>query len=683
MKQEQEKIYSIPNPVNPSKPIQIRMNGDMNRDLKYAQEQYKRGIEAAEMGRLLTNWRGSTSHINDEIMKALRITRERSREQSHNSPIARAYYNIVENNIVGPNGFTLKVNSTNAKGVLNTRNNDLVEAMFRRWSKVCDKSRRNDFKSMLSLVVRGVAREGEVLIRKHYFKPTKENPFGFALQLLNIDVLDTDFNAAEKNGIRVVMGVELDQFDCITAYYLNQDHTASYSAARQQKRVRVPVDEIYHVFFQEYPEQARGLPWMRGAMKAVHHLESYEEYARIAARAAASHMGFFTTTEDGAGGIETLADQKTDVGDFLSNLEPGVLQVLPKGYNFQKFDPAYPAAMLGDFIKSQKRSIANALSLCYNSLFGDLENVNYSSIRQNLVSEREMYKGLHAWLCNSLLNSIYQDFLREGFKNNAFIDRQGYQIPDFEIDSLMDEFHFTGRSWSWIDPKNDMEAAKIAIEIGTYTPERIAEMQGEDFHTNMVKTAAIRDEAKKLDIYIYKINDPEANALAAAEKEARQFAAQQAAANAQLAQQNAQAANDAQAKSLQAIDERMAVEVRALQQQVELSRNTKQGDINVTPTVKIEPAAVNVTIGTTKRTKTNVLRDERGLVVGMETVVYDESEKDEQSQEPVEQLQEEEIAEVLNVEIQDEIEQVQEVEEALDAALEQAETVEEEAANVA
>lgn len=681
MTQEQEqKVYSIPNPVHPKQPIQIRANGGDRNDFKYAQEQYKRGIEAADMGRLLSSWRGSSAHINDEILRAVRITRERSREQSHNSPIARAYYEIINNNIIGPDGFTLKVSTTNINGELNNKNNDIVEAAFTRWSKVCDMSRRNNLKSLLSIVIKAIARDGEALVRKHYFKPTKKNPYGFALQLLNIDMLDTDYNVAEKDGVRVVMGIELDQFESVTAYYLNTDNSASVYAAKKQKRIRVPASDIYHVYYQEYPEQARGLPWMRAAMKAVHHLESYEEYARIAARAGAGQMGFFSKSEDATVGADLLADEQDDVGGFLSNIEPGVLQVLPQGYTFQKFDPAYPAAMLGEFIKSQKRTIANALTLCYNSLFGDLEGVNYSSIRQNLLAEREMYKSLHTWFCNAFLNEVFQDFVREGFKNNAFVDKTGYRVPDFEIDSFMEDFVFRGRSWSWVDPKNDLEAAKIAKDLGIYSPSRIAEMMGEDIWAQMAETARVRDEAKRLDIYIDNINDPAANAQAAAEKEARDIAAQQAATNAQLAQENAKQAQQEQAKALKAIDERLVGEVRALQQQVELSRSVKPGDINVTPTVNIEPAAVNVNIGTSKRTKTNVLRDERGLVIGMETVVTDEETAEKQEEEPAETVEIADIPE-LNVEIKDEIAQEVEAERALDVAIEAAETTE--AADVA
>lgn len=677
--EQQEKIYSIPNPISPKNRIGIRVNGNVAA-INQIQEQYKRGLEAAEMSRVISDWHGSSSHVNDTIMSALRVIRARSREQSHNSPVGRAYFEIINNNVVGPDGFTLKLFTSDTKGNQNNKNNDIVEAKFKRWTKVCDMSKRNNFTSLLSIIIKAVARDGEALIRKHYFKPTPRNPIGFGLQLLNIDVLDTNYNVAEKDGVRVVMGVELDQFDCVTAYYLTNDESASAYSAKKQKRVRVPAAEIYHVYYQEYPEQWRGLPWMRAAMKTIYELERYEGYARIASQAGAAQMGFIVPNGESSGGAELLADEEEDPGSLISNVEPGVIQVLPKGYTFQKFDPVYPHAMLGEFIKSQRRAIANALTLCYNSLFGDLEGVNYSSIRQNLLAEREMYKALHAWFCNAFLNQVFQDFVREGFKNNAFIDKTGYKVPDFEIDSFMEDFVFRGRSWSWVDPKNDLEAAKIAKDLGIYSPSRIAEMMGEDIWAQMAETARVRDEAKRLDIYIDNINDPAANAQAAAEKEARDIAAQQAATNAQLAQENAKQAQQEQAKALKSIDERLVGEVRALQQQVELSRSVKPGDINVTPTVNIEPAAVNVNIGTSKRTKTNVLRDERGLVIGMETVVTDEETAEKQEEKPAETAEITDIPE-LEIEIKDEIAQEVEAERALDIAIEAAET--QEAADVA
>tara|TARA_Y100000589_G_scaffold280014_1_gene276217 strand:+ start:302 stop:481 length:180 start_codon:yes stop_codon:yes gene_type:complete len=57
-------------------------------------------------------------------------------------------------------------------------------------------------------VVEGLVRDGEVLVRHIR---NADNPFGYAIQLLEPDFLDKDYNVKTENGNRVVMGVEVNK----------------------------------------------------------------------------------------------------------------------------------------------------------------------------------------------------------------------------------------------------------------------------------------------------------------------------------------------------------------------------------------------------------------------------------------------------------------------------------------
>ena len=95
-----------------------------------------------------------------------------------------------------------------------------------------------------------MVRDGEVLIRHIR---NAENPFGYSLQLLEPDFLDEEYNTTNSdNGNRIVMGVELNNFNRPEAFWCFQgpDHLyddLSYGVGKSG-RVRIPAADMLHIF---------------------------------------------------------------------------------------------------------------------------------------------------------------------------------------------------------------------------------------------------------------------------------------------------------------------------------------------------------------------------------------------------------------------------------------------------
>jgi capsid protein len=107
-------------------------------------------------------------------------------------------------------------------------------------------------------------------------------------------------------------------------------------------------------------------------------LHGYREAELVAARVAASKMGFITSP-DGDGYTE---DDLEDTHAPVMSAELGSFEQLPTGMDIKLFDPTHPTSAFSDFHKAVLRGIASGLGVSYASLASDLENVNYSSIRQ-------------------------------------------------------------------------------------------------------------------------------------------------------------------------------------------------------------------------------------------------------------------------------------------------------------
>lgn len=444
----------------------------------------KRDFAGAGINRLTMSLSQSSRSINADLDSALAILRARARSLCANYDYARRFLSLVAANIVGANGPTLQVRKLTTDGkTLDKEANQAIETHWGRWSAVCDLRGLQTLTQMLHVVVKGVARDGEALVRT---VRNKDLPYGIALQLLEPDRLDETLNQRLGNGNVVRMGVELDSMLKPVAYWLLTQHPGeNYRVHAQQKYDRVPAADLYHVYVNERAEQARGYTWMHAVLLRAAHAQGYEEAAVVAARLGASKVGFFKRNGDPTSddAIKRMADAvDATTGALQMNAEPGEFIDLPPGYDFTSFDPDYPHQMYADFVRSCLRGFASGTDVDYASLSNDRASENYSSIRHGALESREAWKTGQEWLAARLLRPLFTDWLASGLITGAITWlNSGKPMKPELLSVFADAARFQGRRWDWVDPKNDAEASRLLIEAGLASRTEIAAGQGRDF----------------------------------------------------------------------------------------------------------------------------------------------------------------------------------------------------------
>ena len=92
------------------------------------------------------------------------------------------------------------------------------------------------------------------------------------------------------------MGVKLDKYKKPVSYYLFKEHPHNKQIGRHDRtHIEVPAEDIIPAYQLDRPEQTRCLPFMTTALNRLKMLDGYEEAELVAARVAASKMGFFTS----------------------------------------------------------------------------------------------------------------------------------------------------------------------------------------------------------------------------------------------------------------------------------------------------------------------------------------------------------------------------------------------------
>lgn len=443
------------------------------------------GFAGGAVGRLtasLATWSGS---VNADLDGTLVVLRARARALAANNEHGRRFMRLVEENVVGRRNPKLQVRVMRAasKGqpaALSKSINDAVEWHWERWGRTADVSgRHRSLYSLLRTSIKGVARDGEALLRK---VRDKRMPYGFGLQLLEADRLDETINARMTSGNVIRQGVELDSMQRAVAYYIKTQHPGDAGFVPGRPGVeRVPAGEMYHLFLPERAEQVRGYTWMHAVILRGSIIHRFEEAAVVAAEIGASKVAALERAEEAPDVIASMADEQVG-GSLQMNVQAGELFELPAGVKLNSWNPEYPHANFDSFLKACLRGLASGLNVAAHNLTGDMTDVNYSSARIAEMSERESWMGLQDWLIDSLMLPMYEDWLDVAMLQGAitFIG-SGDRIYIDKLDVIKAASRFQGRRWAWVDPAKEADAQEKLLANKLTSRTRIAAEQGEEF----------------------------------------------------------------------------------------------------------------------------------------------------------------------------------------------------------
>lgn len=438
-------------------------------DIKKVINAPARSYDIAKIDRLTSSFLAPVTTGDSELRYSLAIARARSRELERNNDYARKFLNMCENNIVGRSGFTLKNLAKDPNGKLDKRANDAIEWEWWRWGRKgnCTVDRKMSFLGVQKLFIRTVARDGEFLARKiRGFK----NPWRFALQILEADVLDEALNVESGNGKnKIRMGIEYDEWNCPVAYHLRKKHPGdayiTIAAGTAKEYIRVPAADMIHCYIPERSTQGRGIPWMHTAARRMNQTGEYEYAEVVAARSGASKMGFYEK-KDPMGMGQLTPDETDSQGNPISHIEAGIIEKLPPGYEFKEFDPKHPTTQFGAFIKATLRGVSSGLGVSYNSLANDLEGVNFSSMRVGAIDERDNWKNLQGWMIEDFLDQLFGDWLGM----TLLTDRLTLPFSKYEKFNAPD---WRGRTFDWVDPEKDINAELSCVKAKWKTERQV------------------------------------------------------------------------------------------------------------------------------------------------------------------------------------------------------------------
>ncbi|MBW2342514.1 MAG: phage portal protein [Deltaproteobacteria bacterium] len=451
---------------------------------------YAGPYEGAAYGRRMSTWGTSTAGANTTLFSSLGTLRARSRQLVRNDPLATGGMDTLVANLVGT-GITprwlLKDPDLKAE----------IQELWADWVLEADADEICDFYGLQSLLTRGIIEGGHMLVRFRPRRPESGFSVPLQLQLLEGDHLDETYNSMAPNGNEIRMGIEINKAGKRAAYWLWKEHPGEsfLTSGDHSKRIRVPASEIIHVFRPLRAGQLLGTPWLASVIVTQHETNQFDD-AEIVRKKGAAMFGGFITEMPGESVDYPPLGKKTDddsEGRDVVALEPGTFPVLPTGMDVKFSNPADVGGGYEAFTKRQDRRAARGFGgLTYEKFSGNLEDVNYSSIRAgNLEFQRICKQTIYTVLVFQFCRRVTQRWVDTAVLSRGLImpdytsNRRKYHRIKWDIDG-----------WPWVDPLKDVQAEKDAVRSGFKSRSQVV---GERGHDSEVVDEEISRDNKRAD----------------------------------------------------------------------------------------------------------------------------------------------------------------------------------------
>jgi lambda family phage portal protein len=412
--------------------------------------------DGATHSRRTAGWHVRATDANAEIAPSLAILRDRHRDLARNNPWARRAIQAIINNWIGP-------------GLQAQWTDPGTQALWRSWfeSVAIDADGRSHGYGLQSLIARTVVESGECLVRRRPRRPEEGLPIPLQIQVLEPDYLDHAKTATLPTGGWITAGVEFNPFGRRVAYWLFPEHPGS-TKRRGIASVRYDAADFLHCYRLDRPGQVRGVVWGAGAMLRLRMLDDYADAQLERQRIAACYMAFVRDTD-----MVGAADVTTDL---VEKLEPGAIEILPSGKDMTFASPPQPEDDK-EFKLSILQAIAADYGLPYETLTGDLSQVNFSSAR---MGWNEFSRNIADWRWNLLAPQVLNPLVGWFAEAAALVgvDTAG-AVPLWSAPARV-----------MVDESREIPAIRDKIRAGLISLPEAIRQQGYDPETVVRETAA-------------------------------------------------------------------------------------------------------------------------------------------------------------------------------------------------
>ncbi|WP_342640929.1 phage portal protein [Rhodoligotrophos ferricapiens] len=416
------------------------------------------GYEGASQSPRMARWLAPKAGPNALAQTGLATLRDRSRDMVRNNGIADSAVDTIVTNTIGT-GIVPQFQTPDPEF-----NRKLAE-LWLEWTDEADADGRLDFYGLQALAVRSMVEAGEVFARLRTRRIEDGLSVPFQVQLIESEFCPLNKNE-DSGANKIRAGIEFDPIGRRLMYHLYRSHpddlTYGY-LGNVLEIVPVPAAEVAHLASIRRPGMVRGEPWLTRALVKLHDLDKYDDAQLMRQQLAALFAGFVIEDipEDYDENEGPLGSPVDPDGYAVEPLEPGTMQLLPRGKDVKFSEPPDPGNSYVEFMRQQLRAIAVSAGVLYEQLTGDYSQVNDRTFR---ASVNEFRRRCAMWQHDLVVFQFCRPVVRQwatlGILAGKIVPPRGINL------GMIARPKWVPQGWDYINPVQDVQARTAEVRAG-------------------------------------------------------------------------------------------------------------------------------------------------------------------------------------------------------------------------
>lgn len=431
--------------------------------------------DAAGYGRRMRGWTPPSTGPN-RATEGLQTIRNRSRDASRNDWTGEAAITKWTTNLIGI-GITPRF-----KLIKDKVRKQAITLLFGDFVNRADADGVLDLFGMQTLSVRSWLEAGEVFIRRRYRRMNGGLPVPMQVQLIEADYVPM-LDATQWPGMSlsnyIRSGIEFDKNGQRVAYWMYKVHPGDkqISVIGADQLIRVPAEEIRHMFCPLRPGQLRGVPVLAPVLARLRNVNDFDDAVLERQKLANLFVAFITRTMPGADAdidIDPLTNMPIEYagGEALAGMQPGLTQELDPGQDVKFANPPEPGTTYSDYMRTNHMGTAAAAGLPYEIFSGDIANVSDRTLRVIIqefrrLAEQRQWQVIIPMFCRPVV---------EWFADAALLAG----LISFDEAADVCRAEHAPHGWQYIHPVQDPQGKKMEVDAGFRSRSSVIAERGDD-----------------------------------------------------------------------------------------------------------------------------------------------------------------------------------------------------------
>lgn len=437
--------------------------------------------DAAGSGRRMRGWTPPTSGPNRAI-EGLQKIRDRARDTTRNDWSGESGLQKWVTNLVGVGIVPRLKKGSKAK-------RETLADLWTAWVKVADADGVLNFYGLQALATRSWLESGEVFVR---MRPRSfDAPLAVPLQ---VQLVEAEFvpllNADQWQGLpagnRIRQGIELNRYGRRVAYWMHREHPGDGTIIDTSMLIRVPADQISHVFAPTRPGQLRGVSVAAAILARLRNIENFDDAVLTRQLIANLFTAFITRPpagpdDDAVDPITGLPYQTDSIGNAIAAMQPGATHELMPGEDVKFSNPSEAGTMYHEYMRTQHMGTSAGWGLPYEIFSGDIRNVSDRSMRV-VINEFRRFAQQRQW---HIIIPQFCERVRDAWvAASVLVGKIAIADAEFARD-----VEWSPHGWEYIHPVQDAQGKQLEVDAGFRSRSSVIAERGDD-------PVAVDDERK-------------------------------------------------------------------------------------------------------------------------------------------------------------------------------------------